>query len=119
MHFDDVRPRRLLEWHEEQGCCVLLRPRLGASRLGRWLAGVVGAPHYHINLDDVGTVVWKACDGRSSLADIAAVMRGQFGDRVEPVEDRLARFVRTMLRGRMIALAGIESPRHRSPDTGL
>ena len=35
----EVRPRRLLDWREQDGRCVLLRPRLGPSRAGRWLAG--------------------------------------------------------------------------------
>lgn len=100
----EARPRRLLEWCEEDGRCVLLRPRLGTSRLGRWLAGLAGDPHYRIRLDEVGTLVWKACDGRTSLAEIAQAMRSAFGVRIEPVDERLARFVRRMLKGRMIAV---------------
>ena len=101
----DARPRRLLEWREEDGRCVLLRPRFGTSPPGRWLAGLAGDPHYRIRLDEVGTLVWKACDGRTSLAQIARSMRAAFGDRVEPADERLARFVGRMLKGRMIAVA--------------
>ena len=100
----DARPRRLLEWREEDGRCVLLRPRFGTSRPGRWLAGLSGDPYYRIRLDEVGTLVWKACDGRTSLAEIARAMRSTFGERVEPADERLARFVRRMLDGRMIGL---------------
>ncbi len=100
----EVRPRRLLEWREEDGRCILLRPRLGTSRLGRWLAGFVGDPYYRIRLDEVGTLVWKACDGRTSLAEVARSMRSAFGARVEPADERLVRFVRRMLKGRMLAL---------------
>ena len=103
-----VRPRRLLEWREEDGRCVLLRPRLGSSRLARWVAGLGGDPYYRIRLDEVGTLVWKACDGRTPLADIVRRMRERFGDQVEPADQRLARFVRRMLRGRMIAVDGGE-----------
>ncbi len=102
--FEGVRPRRLLAWREEEGRCVLLRPRFGPSAPGRWLARLAGDPHYRIRLDEVGTVVWKACDGRTSLAEIAEAVRLAFGARVEPVDERLARFVRRMLKGRMIAL---------------
>ena len=106
LDFGGVHPRRLLEWREEDGHCVLLRPRLGSSRVGRWVAGLAGDPHYRIRLDEVGTLVWKACDGETSLADIAWRMRDRFGDRVDPVDQRLARFVRKMLKGRMIAVDG-------------
>ena len=102
--FEGVRPRRLLDWREDDGRCVLLRPRLGTSRVGRWLAGLAGDRYYRIRLDEVGTLVWKACDGRTSLADIARSMRFAFGARVEPADERLARFVRRLLKGRMIAV---------------
>lgn len=105
-----ARPRRLLEWREEDGRCVLLRPRFGTSRPGRWLAGLAGDPHYRIRLDEVGTLVWKACDGRTSLAEIARAMRSAFGDRVEPADERLARFVRRMLKGGMIAMEEPDGP---------
>ena len=100
----EARPRRLLEWREEDGRCVLLRPRFGPSRPGRWLAGLAGDPHYRIRLDEVGTLIWKACDGCTSLAEIAQAMRSAFGKRVEPADERLGRFVRRMLKGRMIAV---------------
>ena len=106
LDFATVQPRRLLEWREEDGCCVLLRPRLGSNRLARWVAGLGGDPYYRIRLDEVGTLVWKACDGRTSLADIVSRMRKHFGDGVEPADQRLAAFVRKMLKGRMIAVNG-------------
>ena len=108
LDFAGVRPRRLLEWREEDGHCVLLRPRLGTTRVARWMAGLGGDPHYRIRLDEVGTLVWKACDGRTSLADIVGRMRERFGDRVEPADQRLSRFMRTMLKGRMLAVDGAE-----------
>mgnify|MGYP001178653431 FL=1 len=100
-----VRPRRLLDWREEDGRCVLLRPRLGAGRLGRWLAGLLRNPHYRIRLDDVGSLIWKACDGGTSLAEIVPRLRERFGDQVEPADQRLVQFVRKMLKGRMLALS--------------
>ena len=104
LDFAHVRPRRLLGWCEEDGRCVLLRPRLGSTRLARWVAGLGADPHYRIRLDEVGTLVWKACDGHTSLADIVMLMQQQFGDRVAPADQRLSRFVRTMLKGKMLAL---------------
>ena len=105
LDFARVQPRRRLEWHEQDGRCVLLRPRLGSSRVARWVAGLGGDAYYRIRLDEVGTLVWKACDGYTSLADIVGRMRERFGDRVQPADQRLSRFVRTMLKGRMIAIS--------------
>ena len=102
--FATIRPQRLLEWHEDEGRCVLLRPRLRSNRLARWVARMGGDPYYRIRLDEVGTLVWKACDGRTSLADMCVEMRERYGAEVEPVDQRLAQFVRKMLKGRMLAI---------------
>ena len=101
--FWNSRPRRRLEWRElDDGRCVVLRPKFGGSRIGRWLAAKLGDPCYRIRLDDVGTFIWKACDGETRLTEIAGRLRGQFGERVEPAEERLARFVHSMRRSCMI-----------------
>ncbi len=98
-------PRRRLDWRQvEDGCCVVLRPKLGEGRAGRWLAARLGDPYYRIRLDDVGTFIWTACDGATPLIEIAGRLRAEFGARVEPAEERLARFVQTMVRSRMIQL---------------
>lgn len=101
--FWNTCPRRRLDWRDVgDGRCVVLRPGLGEGRVGRWLAARLGNPCYRIRLDDVGTFIWKACDGETPLVAIAVRLRDAFGDRVEPAEERLARFVQTMVRSRMI-----------------
>lgn len=101
--FWSARPRRRLDWRElDGGRCVVLRPRFGESRIGRWLAARLGDPCYRIRLDEVGTFIWKACDGETSLTEIADRLRAEFGERVEPADERLARFVQSMVRSGMI-----------------
>ena len=103
--FWNARPHRRLSWRElDSGRCLVLRPTFGESRVGRWLAGKLGDPCYCIRLDDVGAFIWKACDGETALTDIADRLRAEFGERVEPAEERLARFVQSMLRSRMIQM---------------
>jgi hypothetical protein len=87
-----TKPRRLLDWRERSnGQVVIFRPKFGHGVVGRWLASCLADPHYRIRLDDVGAFVWKACD-------------------VEPVERRLAQFVRRMLLSRILELDQRERP---------
>ena len=103
--FWNACPHRRLDWREAQdGHCVVLRPKFGESRAGRWLAARLGDPCYRIRLDDVGSFIWKACDGQTPLTVIAVRLHDAFGARVEPADERLARFVQTMLRSRMIEM---------------
>ena len=101
--FWGLMPRRRLGWRDvDEQHCVVLRPRLGEGWLGRWMAGCLSDPYYRIRLDTIGSFVWRACDGETSLSVIAERMRRHFGDSIEPVEERLGRFVQTMQRGRLI-----------------
>ena len=105
--FWSARPSRRFEWREaHDGRCVVLRPKLGGSRVGRWLAARLSDPYYRIRLDDLGTFVWKACDGQTPLTVIAERMRDEFGGRVEPAEQRLGLFVQQMLRSRLLDVHG-------------
>jgi hypothetical protein len=105
VEFGSVQPSRRFAWRQDDdGRCVVLRPKLGEGRVGRWCAARLGDPYYRIRLDELGTFVWKAFDGQTPLAVIAERMRDEFGGRVEPAEERLGLFVGTMLKGRLIAI---------------
>ncbi len=107
VEFWNALPSRRFDWSlDDDGRCVVLRPKLGEGRVGRWFAARLGDPYYRIRLDECGAFVWKACDGRTPLTVIAERMRDEFGDRVEPTKERLGRFVQQMLHGRMIAVDG-------------
>ena len=98
-----MMPRRRLNWREsDDGCCILLRPKFGNSEFGQWLASRLANPDYQIRLDQIGSFVWRACDGKTPLVSIADGMRDQFGSNIEPVEQRLATFIRQMVQSRLL-----------------
>jgi hypothetical protein len=107
VEFWNALPSRRLNWsQDDDGRCVVLRPKLGEGPVGRWFAARLGDPYYRIRLDEFGTFVWNACDGQTPLTVIVERMRDEFGDRVEPTTERVGRFVQQMLHGRMIAVDG-------------
>lgn len=83
---------------------ALLRPRFGSGWLGRRLQALFRSRPYRVVLDDVGSFVWRRCDGAARVEEIALAMRARFGERVEPVEDRLVSFLQSLLRGRFVEL---------------
>lgn len=74
------------------------------------MAGWLGLRDYRIRLDELGTLVWRHCDGRHTATQIADLLRERFGDRVEPAEARLQRFLVQMHRARMVVLAAGDEP---------
>ena len=101
-----ARPRRECESLTDGDRAELLMPRYGRGRVARWLRRRINPSPVRIHLDDIGTFVWSRCDGRHSVDDIAAAMRHEFGERAEPVEERLLMFLKKLLREKLIALDG-------------
>ena len=50
----------------------------------------------HIELDDFGTFVWNQMDGERSIYQIGTKVREHFGEKVEPLYERLSKFIRVL-----------------------
>lgn len=46
----------------------------------------------YIHLDDMGSFVWPIIDGEKSITDIAQSVKEHFGDKAEPLYERLAKY---------------------------
>lgn len=114
MNLLDVSPRREVPWEEDGGGLVTLvpeRPKVrGPRSLGRWLRYMMAPPR--IRLDDVGSYAWLRLDGGTTVGRVAGEVREQFGDRVEPVEQRLGQLIRLLRHERFVSYPELEG-RHR------
>ena len=97
----DARPMRTSEWYEEDGL-VKIKTIKFEGRLGKWLCDVMKKPNYIIvNLDELGSFIWKRCNGETTVREILDELRKDMGDRFEKegMEPRSFYFMR-MLRNR-------------------
>lgn len=54
-------------------------------------------PEYsNIELDDFGSFVWKCVDGKHSIYEIGDDVRKQFGEKAEPLYERLCSFFKIL-----------------------
>ena len=54
-------------------------------------------PRYsYIELDDFGTFVWHSIDGVRSIYDIGQLVKEHFGDKAEPLYERLCYFIKML-----------------------
>jgi len=103
--WDELRPSRVSEWLEaDDGEIDILVPPYGRGRIARKLESWFKASSHKVHLDDIGTFVWRRCDGTTRVSDIAAAMHDHFGERVEPVEDRLVQFLQQLVRSRFLSV---------------
>lgn len=59
-------------------------------------------PSYTINLDEYGTAVWRLCNGKITVKELAEILQTQFGDEVEPLYERLAAFFKILETNKLI-----------------
>ncbi|MBI5463763.1 MAG: PqqD family protein [Ignavibacteriales bacterium] len=100
----ELKPQRLAKWESTpEGNVVVLVPKFRNPLFAKWLMPRLKKPNFRINLDEVGSSIWRLCDGATSVSSIAAALKEQFGGRVEPVEDRIHRFLNQLERGDLIS----------------
>jgi len=90
----ELAPRQLAVWEEANGSVILIRPEpssVGPRGLMDRFFHKMSA--HRIRLDDIGGFAWKQFDGVRTVAEVGELMRREFGDRVEPVEERLGHLV--------------------------
>ena len=100
-----LQPSRTCRWEESGEQVTLLVPRFGEGIIGRSLDRLFHPKPYRANLDAIGTFVWRHCDGERSVAEIAQAMRSEFGEKADPVEDRLVQFLQYLERGRFVSVS--------------
>ena len=104
----DLIPVRNLEWVDnEQNLVVLLKPKFSNRWLAKYILPRMKRPNYRISLDAFGSAVWNSCDGKNTVAEIGEKLKKEFGDRVEPVYERLALFFQQLERSRFIRFQDI------------
>lgn len=49
-----------------------------------------------IELVDMGTFIWNSIDGERSVYDIGKLVKDEFGDKAEPLYERLSVYIKTL-----------------------
>ncbi len=66
------------------------------------------SPYFKIALDDIGTTVWENIDGTQNIGKISDILKEKFGEKIEPVNDRLAMFFTQLEMSRFIVYTNLE-----------
>ncbi len=99
VNFLDFVPSKKVECSTEaDGRLMLLVPKFGTGRLGRWWSSVIGRRStLKVHLDEMGSRTWSAIDGRRTVGQIAeAVGRLDGIDPDDGMYDRCSRFIRSL-----------------------
>ena len=78
---------------EENGKVSVLIPRFTNKLLVKTLAPMLKSPFVKTKFDEFGSQVWLEIDGKKKVQDIAVSLKQKFGEKIDPVEERLTKFL--------------------------
>lgn len=59
-----------------------------------------------IHLDEMGNFIWPLMDGERTIYDIAVLVKDEFGERAEPLYNRLVQYIRNLESYGFVKLSG-------------
>lgn len=57
-----------------------------------------------IDLDELGSCVWREIDGKKDIEEIGNIMKNEFGENAEPVYERLGTYINLLRNNKFITL---------------
>lgn len=90
----EKKPKRLsgLLWHEDENGVVTLEIE-NKGVMNRIVQKLFKKPKIsYIHLDEMGSFIWKAIDGEKNIFEIGPEFKEKFGDKADPLYERLAKY---------------------------
>jgi len=102
----DIIPVHNIKWEQDsEGQVILFEPKLKNPLFVKYILSRMKRPYYKITLDDIGSFFWKNCNGSHTVKKIAELQKERFGDKVEPLYDRIATFLKALERNGFLKLS--------------
>jgi hypothetical protein len=106
----ELTPLRNAKWETTaEGKVVVLVPKFKNPFLTKWILPYLAKPFFRIKLDDIGSSIWQQCDGATSISTIAESLKTKFGAAVDPVDERINKFLNHLERGDLLLIERMES----------
>ena len=95
--FLQYRPRRSdFEWYTDEEDFVHIKVPKFESNIGKKFCSLLRKDQIIIaDMDEIGSVVWKHCDGKNTVAEILKTLEETFTDKKE-LDQRLFLFIQQM-----------------------
>lgn len=104
----DLTPLRLhKEEFSEENLVTVLIPKFQNRFALRFIVPRLKSQVFKLKLDELGSAVWLSIDGRKTVDQIAKQLLKKFGDKIEPVNERLTKFLTGLYEQRLITFQEI------------
>jgi hypothetical protein len=105
----ELVPEQLVDsTRDDEGIITILGPRFKTGFMKKLVGSRLKSPYFKIALDDIGTTVWENIDGTQNIGKISDILKEKFGEKIEPVNNRLAMFFTQLEMSRFIVYTNLE-----------
>ncbi|MFC2088332.1 PqqD family protein [Calditrichota bacterium] len=103
-NFLNFIPLTSFNWYvsEETKKVIIQRPKFDNPLLKKYIVPFFKKPFFEVKLDEFGSFVWQKIDGQKTIYEIANELKNQYGQKVDPVYDRVSRFIKHLRQQRMV-----------------
>jgi len=89
----ELIPVRKFEFEKSENELVtILIPKFTNKFLVQYLMPRLKYQFIKIKLDEIGSAVWNEIDGKKKVGEIADILEKKFGEKIQPIEERLSKF---------------------------
>ncbi|MBI1938760.1 MAG: PqqD family protein [Ignavibacteriales bacterium] len=104
----ELHPVRL---HNEEidndSLVTVLIPKFKNPFLVKYLVPKMKSPDIKLKLDELGSAAWILMDGKRNVAAVASLLTEKFGEKIQPVNERLTKFLTGLYEQRLITFQEI------------
>ncbi len=97
----ELTPELARDFEEKGELVTILIPKF-KSEFFRKLIPKSKPKDIRINLDELGTAVWKSIDGKKKVSDIVSELSNSYGERIQPAAERIAKFLEEIYKHKFI-----------------
>lgn len=109
INYLELTPKRIYEHIvEDFGKVSVLVPKFKNKILVNFLMPRLKSPYIKAKLDDFGSLTWLEMDGNKKVSDISQALTNKFGDKVQPVNERLTKFLTQLYKYNFITFKEIK-----------
>jgi hypothetical protein len=78
---------------EDTGLISVLVPKFDIKWLDKIMSKIIKSRFFKAKLDEFGTETWLEIDGNKSVLIISEHLQQKFGEKINPVDERLTKFL--------------------------
>jgi len=91
----------------EENLVTVLIPKFQNKFAQRFIVPRLKSDLFRLKLDELGSSVWLSIDGKKTVDQIAKHLLKKFDDKIEPVNERLTKFLTNLYEQRLITFKEI------------